>query len=274
MVLPLFLMALFTCEDLLTPLIEEDVRVAKLPDRVLSILPPSDGTVVPQGTMTVKDNEPLEVAATPNGGYYLHHWLQTDGTGVAIFTNVNAASTTVRVTGGNATIQPQILETPRNLTITNDGHGTTNPAGAIFVAKWPAARNQCDSRRSIWVRVQGLDPDERWPGTASFDSATSASTNVTVTGGDATIRANFQLKHYTITLTNDTHGTTSPSGTLDLTHGIASVSISTSPATGYRFKNWTVHGRLPGSLSLRMPRRRRSPSPRPAAMPPSRLISS
>ena len=238
-VLPLFLMALFTCEDLLTPQIGEDVRIAKLPNRVLNILPPSNGTVVPQGTLTVKENEPLNVAATPNGGYTFFNWAQTAGTGVATFGDVNAATTTVRVTGGDATIQPQISSTPRTLTITNDGHGTTNPTGPITVGEGSARSIDAIPNAAAgyefknWTQTSG-------PGTASFDSATSASTNVTVTGGDATIQANFQLKTYTVTLTNDTHGTTTPSGSIVVTHGVASSSISTTPSTGYRFKNWTV----------------------------------
>jgi hypothetical protein len=55
-----------------------------------------------------------------------------------------------------------------------------------------------------------------------------------------TIQASFTLTPYTINLTNDGHGTTTPNGTLTLNHGIASGSISTTPSAGYQFKNWSV----------------------------------
>jgi hypothetical protein len=238
-VLPVLLLALFTCEDTLTSLIQEDVRIASLPDRVLSILPPSNGSVIPVGTTSIKDNEPLGIAATANSGYTFVNWLQISGSGAVTFDNENAASTILRLTGGDAVVQPIISNTLYDLTISNDGNGTTNPSGLVQVANGqPRAISATPNGAAgyefkNWTQTLG-------PGAASFDSATSASTNVTVTGDSATIQANFQLKHYTVTLSNDGHGTTTPSTPLDLTHGIPSSSISTTPATGYRFKNWTV----------------------------------
>jgi hypothetical protein len=237
--LPLFLLALFTCEDTLTSLIQEDVRIASLPDRTLTILLPSDGSVVPQGTITVKDGEPLNVAATPNSGFSFYNWVFIGGAGTVTFDDVNAASTTVSVSGGDAIIQPQISSTPRALTITNDGHGTTNPTGIVQVGEGlprnieAIPNGGAGYEFDTWSQVGGT-------GTASFDDSSDPTTTVTVTGDDVTIRAAFKLKHYTVTLTNDTHGTTSPSGPIDVIHGVATTSISTSPGTGYRFKNWTV----------------------------------
>ncbi len=208
-VLPMFILALFTCEDTLTSVIREDVRVAQLPERSLTVLLPSNGSVVPQGTITVKDGEPLNVAATPNGGFTFFNWVLIGGSGTATFDDVNAASTTVRVTGGDAIIQPQISNTPLDLTMQNDGHGTTNPSGTVQVGEGlprnieaipnGAAGYEFDT----WSQTSGT-------GTASFGDSSDPTTTVTVTGGPATIRAAFKLKQYTITLTNDTHGTTTP----------------------------------------------------------------
>ncbi|HYW96151.1 MAG TPA: hypothetical protein VE870_11220, partial [Bacteroidales bacterium] len=77
-------------------------------------------------------------------------------------------------------------------------------------------------------------------GTASIASSISASTTVTVTGGDATVQANFSQITHDLTLTTDgTPGaTTTPTGTVSVGEGVAQ-NISVTVPSGYSFVNWT-----------------------------------
>lgn len=189
------LVALAGCEDTLTPLVREDVRLARLPDRILTILPPANGSVTPVGTLTIKDNEPLGVAATPNGGYIFVNWVQTAGAGTAAFANADAATTSVRLTGGDATIQPVISDVVWNMTMTTDGHGWTSPTGTVLVAN--------DTPRAISASPYGTYVFNNWTftgtGTVTFlPNATSASATATVTGGNVTVRANFRKENVTL----------------------------------------------------------------------------
>ena len=225
------------CEDALTPVIEEEVRLATLPDYTLTILDPAVGSVTPSGDHTLKSGEGLSVSASAPGGYTFVNWEKISGSGDVAFDDQNAASTFVSLIGGSATIQPVISNTLHDLTVGNDGNGTTDPSGTVSVADSVAR-----SISAIPNSAAGYEFDtwELVSGTALFGESSQATTTVIVTGGDAGIRANFRLKTYEVTLTNDGNGSTSPSDTISVTHGQPSSTISATPAFGYRFKNWTT----------------------------------
>ena len=65
------------------------------------------------------------------------------------------------------------------------------------------------------------------------------STTVTLTSGNATVRADFVVAVVNLTVNSDGNGTTTPSGTVSVTPGVAQ-SISAAPGSGYQFLNWTV----------------------------------
>ena len=73
----------------------------------------------------------------------------------------------------------------------------------------------------------------------TIGNASSASTTAILDGGDATVRANFSLKQYTLTVSSGGNGTVSPSGGTTVTHGVARA-ITATPSTGYQFAGWTV----------------------------------
>jgi hypothetical protein len=232
--LALFVFA--SCEDALTPRLQETVRVASLPTRMLTIQPPSDGTVAPSGETEVKEGEPYAISATPNNGFTFINWEQTGGDGTVAFDDSTAASTSVTLRGGDATIRAVISNAPRTLTVENDGNGSTTPPGTVTVGDGvarnieaiPAAGYEFDG----WAKTGGA-------GTVSFANNAATSTTVTVTGGDATIRASFVLKTYTITIDNTAGGSVS-SSSINVTHGVESGTITAVPITGYDFAGWTV----------------------------------
>ena len=67
----------------------------------------------------------------------------------------------------------------------------------------------------------------------AFGDATKASTTVALTSGDATIKANFKLNSYTLTVQAGTGGSvTAPAnGTANVSHG-ADTTITAAPTTG------------------------------------------
>jgi len=229
------------CEDTMTEKLIEEVRIAALPDRSLTVLAPATGaTLTPSaGNYTVKDGEELAVSATMASGYTFIQWQQTGGSGVVTFANAAAASTTLRLTGGDATIQATFSNTFRTLTITNDGHGTTTPASNASVGDGLAySINATPSPGYVF---------DHWAATVNashvtFDNANNAATTVTVTGGDATIQAAFKAGTFTVTIgvNNAAYGSVSPSGGQSITYGNTLSATAAIAGVDYSFINWTV----------------------------------
>ena len=208
----------------------------------LTISNDGHGSTTPSGVVSVGHGYPFSINATPAAGYQFLGWTVTSGT--ATIANPSSASTTVTLTNGNAAIQANFTALTYSLTMSNDGHGTTTPSGTVTVnhgaATSIAATPASGYQFLNWTVTNG---------TASIASPSSASTTVTLTSGNATIRANFTALTYSLTMSNDGHGTTTPSGTVTVNHG-AATSISATPASGYQFLNWTVTS---GTASIASP---------------------
>ena len=75
-------------------------------------------------------------------------------------------------------------------------------------------------------------------------SGTRLTTNVeytyTCSGSTATYYARFEENTYSVTINNDGHGTTSPSGEQSNVGQVTGVSIDATPTTNYEFVNWTI----------------------------------
>jgi uncharacterized protein involved in tellurium resistance len=190
------------------------------------------GTTTPSGTTTVQQGVETPITATPSTGYQFLNWTVTSGT--VTIASPASASTTVLLPNGNATIRANFTAIAYTLTVTNSGNGTTNPSGAVTVnhgAATPISATPATGYQFVnWTVTSG---------TATIASPTSANTTVTLTSGNATVRANFTVLTYTLTMTNDGHGTTVPSGAVTVNYGTATP-ISATPATGYQFLSWTV----------------------------------
>jgi C1A family cysteine protease len=122
------------------------------------------------------------------------------------------------------------------LTVTNGANGSTTPSGTVTVihsANTEISATPVEGYHfEKWVKTAGT-------GAVRFGNSNLAETTVTMTGGDATIRANFAINQYTLTVTNGGHGSTIPSGSNSVNHGVGT-SINATPETGYHFVNWTV----------------------------------
>ncbi len=71
----------------------------------------------------------------------------------------------------------------------------------------------------------------------SIDNEVGSSYEVT---GTKTVYARFQENTYTVTVKNDGHGTTEPSGAQSNVGQVTGLDIEAFPATNYEFVNWTI----------------------------------
>ena len=163
-------------------------------------------------------------------GYEFDSWTVTSGS--AIIADDADSSTTVRLEEGDATVEAVFTPLDYNLTISDDGNGTTDPSGLQVVshaASTPiSATADANYDFDSWSVITG---------TASIDDPGAADTTVTLTNGAAAIQANFVLETYTLTMTDNGFGSTSASTTV--TYGVAT-EITATPDTGYDFDSWIV----------------------------------
>ena len=137
--------------------------------------------------------------------------------------------------GSGVDLQEAITYT---LTVGDDGNGTTVPSGAVQVEHGSATAVEAvpDDTYSFvnWTVTTGSG--------VTFDSIYAVSANVTLTEGDGAIQANFTQDVYQLTVTNDGHGTTSPSGTVQVVAGVPTGIVATATDEDYGFVEWSVEG--------------------------------
>jgi hypothetical protein len=203
-----------------------------VPTYSLTVSNDGHGTTTPSGTVTVNHGAATSISATPATGYQFLNWTVTSGT--ASIASPSSASTTVTLTSGNATIRANFTLLTYTLTMTNDGHGTTVPSGSVTVTHGVAQPISATPENGYafvnWTVTSG---------TASIASPSSASTTVSLTSGNATIRASFTQQFDTVTISDNGNGSTVPSGILPVARGVP-VSITATANTGYHFAMWTV----------------------------------
>jgi uncharacterized repeat protein (TIGR02543 family) len=188
--------------------------------------------------ITVGYGAATNIAATTNAGYSFVNWSIVSGSGVS-FGNANSENTTVTLTSGDAVVQANFTNIQYSLSLeTTTGGAISSPASSPVTVGFGAATSIIATANTYyafvdWTVVSGTG--------VSFADANSASTTVTLSGGNATIQANFVMAKYWLTVTASTGGkitspTTSP---IQVGAGTAT-SIAAAPVTGYTFVDWTV----------------------------------
>jgi hypothetical protein len=121
------------------------------------------------------------------------------------------------------------------LTVYTSTGGSVSPSGAMTVnyGKPTTITATPDSNYKFvkWTVIESMG--------VSIKDATSASTTVTLTQGNAKIQANF-IRTYQLTVTAGSAGTASPSETITVTRGEPTNISAVATTEGYRFYNWTV----------------------------------
>jgi hypothetical protein len=200
-------------------------------DYPLTISTDGNGTVDPTGLQTVSHAASTAITASPSQYYEFSHWSVENGTGVS-FDDENSASTNVTLSNGSADIQANFILVSYDLTINDNGYGSTTTSTSVSHGIGLAISATADPgyEFSDW---------EVTTGTADFANPSSADTTVTLTSGNATIRANFTPLDYTLTIQSGINGSVGSSGDQTVSHA-ASTLISATPDTNYVFAGWTV----------------------------------
>ncbi len=203
-----------------------------IPSYLLSVTNDGNGTTTPSGSVTVTRGTATPVTATPAAGYVFRSWSVISGT--AVIADSISDTTTVILNSGNASIRANFTLRTYSLTMSSDGNGTTAPTGTVTVSHGAATPISATAASGYVFRSWSVTS-----GTAIIADSLSDSTTVRLASGNATLRANFTLQTYSLTMSNDGHGTTLPTGTVTVNHG-AATQITATAASGYFFLNWTV----------------------------------
>lgn len=185
------------------------------------------GTTTPASSSPAVRGSPVYISATPLSGYHFVKWARS-GPEVE-FADSTAASTTATLTG-NGTVTATFAINTYTLTMQNDGHGTTNPAGARAAAHLEVVTIGATPATGYhfvkWTRAGG----------AVLADSSSSLTTATVSG-DAAVTATFTVNSYTLTVAAGSNGAVTPAGAVTLNH-FDSTSVIASPETGHHFVRW------------------------------------
>ncbi len=195
--------------------------------------PLAGGTVTPTTATAMGQISGGDITATNNTGYHFVNWEV--GTATGTFGSSTTASTTFKPTKAG-TVVANFAENTHNITISNDGNGSTTPSGA-----------QSNVGEVTGIQITATPNDDygfkEWVVSGGTISAQSATTTFKPTADNATIQATFQSTavYYTwgfgvYQSTGGTVGSTVAAG--DHVQGGTSITLTASPATGYEVDGW------------------------------------
>ncbi|NLE02139.1 MAG: hypothetical protein GX640_19945, partial [Fibrobacter sp.] len=202
------------------------------------------------GKITVPVNSPVDVnygvaktiTAAPDSGYQFVNWTITPDTAGTIASDTSA-STTVTIVNANASVKANFAPITYELTMANDGNGTTTPAEGKSTVKQGAATTisaipNPGYEFSHWTIT---------PASAgTITSSNSASASVKLNSSNATVKAIFKIKTYSISITADNGSITLSPEQNQYDSGTV-VSLKAVPVTGYEFTGWS--GALTGNTN-------------------------
>ena len=196
------------------------------------------GTVSPSGSKTIGQVTKTTVTATPNANYEFVNWTATGGVVVA---NTSSASTTITATAAG-TLTANFRSTATNSLTVVAGAGIASVTGSkdpvTLGNTYPiTATPKTGYTFSTWTANPVAN--------ATFGSATTANTTVTVKNGSVTVTASATENMSTLTTSNKYDagdpGYDVPSATASKI-GIATTATVTATAAGngYTFTGWTL----------------------------------
>ncbi len=193
------------------------------------------GTTTPSGAQSnVGQVTGLSIKATPAANYEFVNWTITSGSGS--FGSATSASTTFKPTS-TATIQANFRSTATHSLTVVAGAGIASVTGSkdpVTLGSTYAitATPKTGYTFSTWTANPAAN--------ATFGSATTANTTVTVKNGSVTVTATATETLHAITVqsSDDNHGTVTQSA--DKAGIATSIAITATPKEGYQFVNWTA----------------------------------
>jgi Leucine-rich repeat (LRR) protein len=201
----------------------------------LTIASGEGGSVTAPGesTFTVDSGRVVDLVATPTSGYRFLKWTGSVGT----IANVNAASTTITMTG-NYSITANFEQTEGTyyaLIVGVTGSGSVSPTTGQHTYGAGAVISIIAAPASGYHFIG-------WSGdVGTVANVNAASTTITM-NGDYSIIANFEetaVTYYTLTMAATGGGSINPTVGQHTYAAGTVVPISATPAGGYQFVNWT-----------------------------------
>ena len=193
----------------------------------------TNGTISPQGNVSVNYGASQNFTITPNTGYRVGD-VKVDGTSVGAvssysFTNVIAVHTIA------ATFTTNTYSLAINKTGNGSGTVTNNPTGSTFNAGTTVTLTAAPDANSTFAG---------WSGACSG----TASTCTLTLNANASVTATFNPKSYTITATAGANGAISPQGNVSVTQG-ANQSFSITPKSGFQIADVKADGVSVGAVA-------------------------
>jgi hypothetical protein len=243
----ILIVALMTtgCPNAIIDKIDEAITSAR--QLSLTLEQTDECSTTPLGDITVRYGVPQLITAIPAAGYTFSHWEAVSGPGQVKFDDSSHIAATVSLTGGSATVRPVCVLSTYTLNVVSDGNGSVSPSPSAQVTHGiatsiTAVPTTAGFHFKEWTITggSGVFFDE----TPGKQVSGNANAKVTLTGGNATIRATFSLNDYTLQLDTDGHGSiVQPSAGASVSATVASgtpTPIEATPGTGYDFVAWTI----------------------------------
>jgi hypothetical protein len=187
------------------------------------------GSTDPSGATDVDSGAGTAISASASSHYHFLNWSVTSGTGVT-FSSTTSASSACTLKVESATIQANFGIDTFHIANTITGGHATIAYGTDSIA---AYAEPC----SLFLTVES-GYLANWPG--GNDITGGKDTLVVVAAADSTVAVTVRAwPQYNLTVSNDGHGNTSPSG-ITAVDSAASTPLSATSGTGYGFVNWTV----------------------------------
>jgi len=201
----------------------------------------SGAVFVPASPVPATHGQATGVSVTAPSGYRFDSWT-TSTPGIVSIASSSSASTNVTVTGDSPALRADFIQQHQVSMRTNPTivpGATLTPSGILWMDD--------NTSTAISATVPSGYRFDGWTstgGTVSFDDASAASTNVTVTAGPTTLTANYVRVHQVSLQTSPGSipgATLSPSTSFEADHNVATAISVVDPA-GYRFDRWTSTG--------------------------------
>jgi uncharacterized repeat protein (TIGR02543 family) len=201
----------------------------------LSAQPTSSVTVSVNWTSGDAD---ITVSAGSSLTFSTSSWDSYQNVTLAAAKDADASNGTATITCSASGLTDKVItateiDNDYTLTVSNDGNGRTDPAGATFVQK--------GSAKSISATPNTGYSFVNWTitsGTGSFGNANSATTTFTASA-NATIRANFVINTYMLNFNSGSNGKVTGITPQTINHGANGTAATAEPNAGYHFTNWT-----------------------------------
>jgi len=193
-----------------------------------------NGTISPQGTVSISPGANQSFTITPNSGYKIAD-VKVDGASVGTI----ASYSFTNVTGNHTIAATFATNTSYSLTVTKAGTGsgtvTNTPSGSTFNAGTSVTLTATPAANSTFAGWFGAN------------IGTSSTCTITM-NANASVTATFNLKAYTITATAGANGAISPQGTVSVGQG-ANQSFTITPNSGYKIADIKVDGASVGAVT-------------------------